>query len=111
MRLLTLSNRGVKPLKLRIAPFFDMALDESPNESAGRLDAEREGGALLFENKRNDFVRGVAFVTTSLENPKTETSRRHFFGALGRNISCPAFVEHGDSDRLRPTTAGASRRS
>ena len=107
IRLLTLNNRGAKPLKLRIAPFFDMALDESPNESAGRLDAVSEGNALLFENKRNDFVRGVAFVTTSLENPKTEISRRHFFGALGRNISCPAFVEHGASD---PAHADDGRR-
>ena len=58
MRLLTLSNRGAKPLKLRIAPFFDMALDESPNESAGRLDAERRGRrpALRKQAQRLSFA-------------------------------------------------------
>ena len=98
MRLLTLSNRGNKTLRLRVAPFFDMALDESPNESAGHLEAETTGQALLFENKHNDFVRGVAFVHTSLAGAKTETVRRRFFGAPGRDISCPIFVETGLSD-------------
>ena len=33
MRLLTLRNRGSKPRRLRVAPFFDLALDDSPNAS------------------------------------------------------------------------------
>ncbi len=67
MRLLTLTNKGTQTLRLRIAPFFDMALDEGPNESAGHLEAWSRDGVLLFDNRRNDLVRGVAFVTTTLQ--------------------------------------------
>ena len=74
MRLLTLTNRGDDAAeRLRIAPFFDMALDESPNESVGHLDETVGDGVLLFQNRRNDFVRGVAFVATTLREPATET--------------------------------------
>ena len=58
MRLLTLANRGASPLRLRVAPFFDMALDESANASVGKLKAETCGSVLLFDNPRNDFQRG-----------------------------------------------------
>ncbi|MBV8474536.1 MAG: glycosyl transferase family 36, partial [Hyphomicrobiales bacterium] len=90
MRLLTLENNGAAPLRLRLVPFFDMALDEGPNESAGKLHDETVGGTLLFENPANNFVRGVAFVATSLTNPTTETIRARFFDGAGRNIRTPA---------------------
>ncbi len=98
IRLLTLANRGANLIRLRVVPFFDMALDESPNESAGHLDAEERDGVLMFENRQNDFQRGVAFVATSLQGAATETVRRRFFGAPGRDISTPVFVEFGASD-------------
>jgi cyclic beta-1,2-glucan synthetase len=98
MRLLTLTNGGRKPLRLRVAPFFDMALGESPNESLGRLEAETVDGVLLFANPRNDFQRGTAFVATSLRGAATETIRKRFFGAPGRNIRTPEFVETGAGD-------------
>ena len=101
IRLLTLANRGAKPIRLRVAPFFDMALDESPNESAGHLDAEAKDGVLLFENRRNDFQRGVAFVATSLANAKTET----FAPALLRRAGTrhhDAGVRRERPQRLRP---------
>ena len=98
LRIVRLRNDGPTALRLRVVPFFDMALDESPNESAGHLEAKTHGGVLTYQNKGNDFVRGVAFVTTSLENPKTETMRRRFFGAAGRDISSPVWVETGASD-------------
>ena len=98
MRLLTLTNRGAKPLRLRVAPFFDMALDESANASVGKLKAETSGGVLLFDNPRNDFQRGIAFVATSLNDVVTETKRARFFGAPGRDITSPAFVETGVGD-------------
>lgn len=98
MRLLTLRNLGASPLRLRVVPFFDMALDEGPNESAGKLRDETVGGTLLFENPRNDFQRGVAFVATSLANPTTETIRARFFDGAGRNIRTPALVETGAAD-------------
>jgi len=98
MRLLTLRNLGEATLRLRVAPFFDMALDEGPNESAGKLRDETVGGTLLFENPRNDMQRGVAFVATGLSSPTTETIRARFFGGAGRGIREPAMIETGASD-------------
>ena len=98
MRLLRLANHGAKTLRLRIVPFFDIALAESPNESAGKLKDETVGGVLLFENPRNDFERGVAFAATSLPNVRTETIRARFFDGAGRDIHTPALVEAGASD-------------
>ena len=98
MRLLTLRNRGASPKRLRIAPFFDLALDDSPNASIDKILDETVGSTLLFNNPHNDFVRGFAFAATSLEGPTTETIRARFFGGPGRNILTPAMVETGASD-------------
>ena len=67
MRLLTLRNRGSKQKRLRVAPFFDLALDDSPNASIDKIFDETVGSTLLFNNPQNDFVRGFAFAATSLE--------------------------------------------
>ena len=98
MRLLTLRNRGARPKRLRVAPFFDLALEDSPNASVDKIHDETVGATLLFQNPRNDFVRGFAFAATSLEQPATETIRARFFGGPGRNILTPAMVETGSSD-------------
>jgi cyclic beta-1,2-glucan synthetase len=98
MRLLTLSNKGSRTLHIRVAPFFDMALAQSPNDSKNYLTAETVGDVLLFENPRNDFQRGVAFAATSLTDAVTETSRARFFGGVGRDICSPAMVETGAPD-------------
>jgi cyclic beta-1,2-glucan synthetase len=98
MRLLTLRNRGTSSKRLRVAPFFDLALDDSPNASVDKIIDERVGSTLLFSNPQNDFVRGFAFAATSLEGPTTETIRVRFFGGPGRNILTPAMVETGASD-------------
>jgi len=102
MRLLALSNDSDREARLRVAPFFDMALDESPNESAGRLKDEVADGVVLVENPKNDMVRGVAFVATSLAGATIETKRARFFGAPGRDITSPVFVETGAADSSRP---------
>jgi cyclic beta-1,2-glucan synthetase len=102
IRLLTLRNRGASPKRLRIAPFFDLALDDSPNASLDKIDAEAVGSILLFQNRSNDFVRGFAFAATSLLEPRTETIRTRFFGGPGRNILTPALVETGTSDGSAP---------
>jgi cyclic beta-1,2-glucan synthetase len=98
MRLLTLRNRAAHPKRLRIAPFFDLALEGSPNDSVDKINAETVGSTLLFRNPRNDFERGYAFAATSLQGPRTETIRARFFGGPGRNILTPAMVETGSSD-------------
>ena len=98
MRLLTLRNRGTSSKRLRVAPFFDLALEDSPNASIDKILDETVGSTLLFNNPHNDFVRGFAFAATSLEGPTTETIRARFFGGPGRNILTPAMVETGASD-------------
>ena len=98
MRLLTLRNRGTNPKRLRIAPFFDLSLEDSPNASVDKIHDERVDSTLVFQNPRNDFVRGFAFAATSLKGPTTETIRARFFGGPGRNILTPAMVETGASD-------------
>jgi cyclic beta-1,2-glucan synthetase len=97
-RILTLRNVGEKTKRLRIAPFFDIALEESPNESVDKIVDETVGSTLLFQNPRNDFERGFAFAATNLARPVTETVRRRFFGGPGRDIHSPAMVETGLPD-------------
>ncbi|HZZ61060.1 MAG TPA: glycosyl transferase family 36, partial [Roseiarcus sp.] len=98
VRLLTLRNHGSQTRRLRVAPFFDLALEESPNESVDKIRDETAGSTLLFQNPRNDFERGFAFAATSLEAPATETVRARFFGGPGRDIHSPAMVETGYGD-------------
>jgi cyclic beta-1,2-glucan synthetase len=98
VRILTLRNVGDRAKRLRVVPFFDIALEESPNESAGKIRDETAGSALIFQNRSNDFERGFAFAATSLEAPATETVRTRFFGGPGRDIHTPAMVETGRPD-------------
>ncbi len=98
LRLLTLRNGGAHPKRVRIAPFFDLALEDSPNSSVDKIRDETVGSTLLFQNPHNDFERGFAFAATTLEGPTTETIRARFFGGPGRNILTPAMVETGASD-------------
>jgi cyclic beta-1,2-glucan synthetase len=99
MRILTLANTGATPHRLRVTPFFDIALEESPNESVGKIHTEIVDGVPLFVNPRNDFQRGTAFVATSLDDPILETIRRRFFGGRGRDIQSPALVDTGVVDQ------------
>ncbi|HLW93003.1 MAG TPA: glycosyl transferase family 36, partial [Roseiarcus sp.] len=98
MRILALRNLGERPLRLRVAPFFDLVLGETQNATVGHIDSEQVGEVLLCENRRNDFQRGVAFVATSLVGATLEARRTRFFGGAGRNILSPAFVETGAPD-------------
>lgn len=98
MRLLTLRNRGEKTMRLRVTPFFDIVLGEDANGTKDIIKTEIVDDVLMFENPRNDFQRGVAFVATSLFDPAKETSRTRFFGGAGRNIVSPVMVETGAPD-------------
>ncbi len=97
-RILTLRNSGASDKRLRVAPFFDLALEESPNESVDKINDETVGATLLFNNPRNDFEQGFAFAATSIIAPATETIRARFFGGPGRNVHTPAMVETGAAD-------------
>ena len=98
VRILTLRNTGATAKRLRVVPFFDLALEESPNESVGKIRDERAGATLVFQNRANDFERGFAFAATSLAGAATETVRARFFGGPGRDIHTPAMVETGAPD-------------
>ncbi len=98
VRILTLRNTGAQAKRLRVAPFFDLALEEGPNQSVGKIRDEKVGQTLVFQNRSNDFERGFAFAATSLAQPATETVRTRFFGGPGRDIHCPAMVETGAPD-------------
>ncbi len=98
VRVLTLRNHGSRIKRLRVVPFFDLALDDSPNESVDKIRDERIGSTLVFQNPSNDFERGFAFAATSLDAPAAETVRTRFFGGPGRDIHSPAMVETGFPD-------------
>ncbi len=98
IRVLKLRNHSSATKRLRVAPFFDLALEERPRESIDRIRDETVGSTLVFQNPRNDFERGFAFAATSLEAPATETIRTRFFGGPGRDIHSPAMVETGYAD-------------
>ncbi|RBP04571.1 cyclic beta-1,2-glucan synthetase [Roseiarcus fermentans] len=102
VRILTLRNDGDGVKRLRIVPFFDIALEESPNESVGKIRDETVGATLVFQNRSNDFERGFAFAATSLDGAATETVRTRFFGGPGRDIHTPAMVETGAPDGAAP---------
>ena len=95
--LLTLRNRGPVARRLRVAPYFQIALAHSP-EMAGKLSVVRDpGGVLFFQNPRNTFRTGPAFVAMSHQATAATTERGSFFGA-GRSFAHPAFVETGKAE-------------
>ena len=98
VRVLKLANHGSLTKRLRVVPFFDLALEDSPNESVDKIRDETVGSTLVFQNPHNDFERGFAFASTSLDAPTTETIRARFFGGPGRDIHAPAMVETGFAD-------------
>jgi cyclic beta-1,2-glucan synthetase len=101
--MLTIRNRGDRPRRLRIAPYFQMVLGEQP-ESAGPLQVRHDPAlnALYFVNPRNRFRRGTAFVTMSPPAERVETRRGRFFGA-GRGVARPIFVERGEPESTEHT--------
>ncbi len=100
IRILTVKNNATRNRRFRIVPYFDIALDESPEDSLGKLEASRDEQteALLFTNPRNDFFKGWAFAATSLTAPVSETVRARFLGGAGRDLTNPFMVENGVPD-------------
>jgi cyclic beta-1,2-glucan synthetase len=100
--LLTIKNLGSTGRQLRLAPYFQIVLSDQP-EHAGPLKIryEQSLGAVFFENPRNEFRSGPAFVampaTVEHAVEHLETQRGRFFGAA-RNVAAPALVENGQPD-------------
>lgn len=93
--LLSITNRSGRTRRLRVAPYFQMALASMP-ENAGRLDVRHDAstGALYFRNPRNTFRSGPAFAALSCPDHVVVTERSRFFGR-GRPVSRPLAVEEG----------------
>ncbi len=93
--ILKIRNTGIATRRLRIAPYFQIALAHSP-EQAGALFISRDAvsGALYFENPRNRFRAGSCFAAMSAPVEQFATRRDRFFGD-GRSFSRPVMVETG----------------
>ena len=100
VRLLTIRNHGAASKRFRVVPYCEIALDQSPGDSLGIIDAIRDEGteALFFNNPHNDFQGGWAFVATSLTAAMTETVRTRFLGSPGRDLTDAVMVETGWPD-------------
>ncbi|MEI8207171.1 MAG: hypothetical protein WCG03_09870, partial [Kiritimatiellales bacterium] len=93
--LLKIRNTGAAPRRLRVAPYFQIALAHSP-EYAGSLLISRDAvsGALYFENPRNRFRTGSCFAAMSEPVEQFATRRDQFYG-VGRSFAHPRMVETG----------------
>ena len=96
--LLTVKNHAPTPRRLRLGAYFQMVLAGRP-EHSGRLAVrvDRTLNAAFFENPRNTFRTGPAFVAASMEVDRIETDRGRFFGRR-RDLARPYFVEHAAPD-------------
>ncbi len=93
--ILKIRNAGIATRRLRVAPYFQIALAHSP-EQAGALLISRDAvsGALYFANPRNHFRSGSCFAAMSAPAEQFVTRRDRFFGD-GRAFCRPAMVETG----------------
>lgn len=101
-RVLRVRNLGSTPRRLRVLSHVEIVLAEVGQDSCGRVQVDRtatsEGAdVLLFRNPRNDFVRGWAFVASSLEHPEIETLRSRVFGQA-RDLARPQLLLQGQPD-------------
>jgi cyclic beta-1,2-glucan synthetase len=103
---LVVRNPGGTARRLRVAPYFQIVLAAQPEYSGPlKIRADESRNALFFENLRNTFRSGPAFVAMSGRAELVETRRGRFIGAEGR-VSQPHLVEHGAPD---PSPSGDDR--
>jgi len=96
--LLTVKNNANYSRKIRIASYFQMLLGFQPDGSGSLLlRHDKESNTLFFNNPRNMFRKGWAFVSVSMVVECVETRRGKFFGT-GRGVRHPFMVENGKPD-------------
>lgn len=96
---LTLRNEGDQPRRFYCAPYFQITLAAQPEHSGTLMRQPATAGhGWLFENPRNIFRSGPAFVAVSPAPEASTTRRGEFFGA-GRTVAHPAWVEGKASSR------------
>lgn len=92
---LKLRNEGDRVRRFYCAPYFQITLAAQPEHSGTLLRRPAPvGHGWLFENPRNTFRTGPAFVAVSLKPEASTTRRGEFFGP-GRTVAHPAWVEGG----------------
>ncbi|MBN2453133.1 MAG: hypothetical protein JXB40_02575 [Candidatus Omnitrophica bacterium] len=101
--ILKVVNNADYPRQMRVAPYFQMVLGFMP-ERSGPLGGRycKNLNALFYENPRNIFRSGPAFVSMSILAEGTETRRGRFFG-LGRGPARPYMVEKAMPDAAQLT--------
>lgn len=93
--ILKIRNTGIATRRLRVAPYFQIALAHSPEQAGALLiSCDAVSGALYFENPRNHFRAGSCFAAMSAPVEQFAVRRDRFFGA-GRTFARPAMVETG----------------
>ena len=108
--LLTVRNRGRRGPAAAAGPLFP---DGAGRPAGARRPAAdrvttRRSTRLFFENPRNGYRTGPAFVAMSRPAERVETRRGRFFGP-DRDVAHPRLVEDGRAGRpRRPTTTGRS---
>ncbi len=109
VRLLKIRNTSKAARRLRIVPYFDLALGESPSESSGRIDTsfDKKTGTMLFTNRANSFYQGMGFAATGLQMARRAQIRAQFIGAAGHDLTRPTMVLTGKPD---PKMADDGRR-
>ena len=96
--LLKIRNNSKQSRRMRIVPFFQMVLELQPERSGELLvQHDKEQEALFFENPRNTFRSGSAFVSMSIPAKRVETKRGRFFGS-DRAVNHPFMAETGKPD-------------
>ncbi len=101
--LLTVRNHENRPRKIRVAPYFQMALAFQPERSGPLVTKyDKTLDAIFFENPRNIFRSGPAFVSMSIPADCFETRRGRFFGS-GRGPVDPYLVENAIPDETQLT--------
>ncbi|WP_036280859.1 GH36-type glycosyl hydrolase domain-containing protein [Methylocystis sp. ATCC 49242] len=103
-KILKIRNKCDHERLLQIVPAMEIVLAETPNESLGAVQSviDDDLHSIYFLNPRNNFVKGWAFVTTSIPAEFAETSRRRFLGHESRDPCLPYMVEHGHPDAGAP---------
>ncbi|MFO1168520.1 MAG: glycosyl transferase family 36 [Rhodoblastus sp.] len=109
--ILRIVNKTAGDRIFNVAPFAEIALDETVVESQGSIEAKADdnGCALYFRNRKNHFAKGWAFASTSLAAEFAETSRQRAYGPNNRATRVPYMVEHSHpvlgNDRRQRTVA------
>jgi cyclic beta-1,2-glucan synthetase len=97
--LLTIKNNGSQPRRMRVAPYFQIAMVPpwETRRPAIQFVKDPSLNAVFFENPVNSFRVGPAFAAMSIPAEKMETRRGRFMGQ-GRGVARPYLVEKGQPD-------------